>query len=100
MYLSKSRTSRGFQLITFKDGYLQDCSIQESSNLKKQIWVGAEEVSYDENDEPYNSKMALNRRQSFKLGFRLFIFAVTGKVFLGKKRKKSRRKVKLPGNNL
>ena len=54
MRLSKTRTERGFQLIEFTDCYAQKCSIQESSNLKKQIWFGCDDLSYDDKDEPYN----------------------------------------------
>lgn len=86
MYLKKTRTERGFQLIEFEDCYQQQCSIQQSSNLKKQIWLGADNVSYDEKDEPYNSRACLGRKESFKVGLRLIIFAVTGRLFHSKKK--------------
>jgi len=88
MYLKKTRTERGFQLIEFEDCYQQQCSIQQSSNLKKQIWLGADNVSYDDKDEPYNSRACLGRRESFKVGLRLIIFAITGKLFRSKDRYK------------
>lgn len=81
MYLSKTRTERGFQIVKFEDCYQQQCSIQQSSNLKKQIWLGADNVSYDEKDEPYNSRACLGRKEAFQVAFRLFIFAITGKLF-------------------
>lgn len=90
MYLSKTRTERGFQIIKFEDCYQQQCSIQQSSNLKKQIWLGADNVSYDEKDEPYNSRACLGRKEAFKVAFRLFVFSLTGKLFHdGEKKKKT-----------
>lgn len=89
MYLSKTRTPRGFKIIHFEDCYNQQCSILESSNLKKQIWLGAENVSYDDKDEPYNSKACLGRKESFKIGLRLLIFAITGKLFVDREKDKS-----------
>lgn len=95
MHLIKTRTERGFQIIQFEDCYKQQCSIQQSSNLKKQIWLGADEVSYDEKDEPYNSRACLGRKEAFKIAFRLFVFFVTGKLFHDKEKK---HKVKTPFN--
>lgn len=90
MYLSKTRTARGFQIIKFEDCYNQQCSIQQSSNLKKQIWLGADDVSYDEKDEPYNSRACLDRKASFKVAIRLLIFSITGKLFADKEKKKTK----------
>ena len=84
MYFNKNRTERGFKIIEFEDCYNQKCSLQQSSNLKKQIWLGADIVSYDEKDEPYNSRMCLDRKGSLKVAFRLLIFSITGRVFFSK----------------
>lgn len=89
MYLCKTRTERGFQIVKFEDCYQQQCSIQQSSNLKKQIWLGADNVSYDEKDEPYNSRACLGRKEAFKVAFRLFVFAITGRLFHDSKKKKN-----------
>lgn len=90
MYLRKTRTERGFQVIEFEDCYQQQCSIQQSSNLKKQIWLGADNVSYDEKDEPYNSRACLGRKEAFKVAFRLMVFSITGKLFRENKPKKQK----------
>lgn len=95
MYLNKTRTERGFQLIKFEDCYNQQCSIQQSSNLKKQIWLGADNVSYDEKDEPYNSRACLGRKEAFKIAYRLLVFSITGKLFHGKKVKNTVPVIKL-----
>lgn len=87
MNLNKGRTERGFQLIEFEDSLNQKCSIQKSSTLKKQILVGANDVSYDEFDEPYNSRACLDRKASFKIAVRLIIFAITGNLYKEKKNK-------------
>lgn len=95
MYLNKTRTARGFQIIQFEDCYNQSCSIQQSSNLKKQIWVGADNVSYDEKDEPYNSRACLDRKASFKVAIRLLVFSITGRLFHDRAKKKT-----TPHNNI
>ena len=87
MRLSKTRTERGFQLIEFTDCYAQKCSIQESSNLKKQIWFGCDDLSYDDKDEPYNSRTCLGRKEALHVSLRLLIFSLTGKLFCSKKKK-------------
>lgn len=85
MNLNKGRTERGFQLIEFEDCYNQKCSIQKSPTVKEQVMFGANDVSYDGNDEPYNSKTCLDRKASFKIAIRLIIFALTGNLYKEKK---------------
>lgn len=86
MRLSKTRTERGFQIIEFEDCFAQKCSLQQSSNLKKQIWFGCDDLSYDEKDEPYNSRTCLGRKEALQVSLRLFIFSLTGRLFFKRKK--------------
>lgn len=45
MELNKNTTSRGFSIITFKDSYDANCSIQKSSSASvDKIWFGVTDV--------------------------------------------------------
>ena len=94
MKFLKTRTERGFQLITFEDNYSQKCSLQKcvTSSNKEQVWLGADEVTYDDADQPVNSRMGLTRAQSFKLAFKLLYFSIFGRLFFEKKDKDKNKK--------
>ena len=85
MYLNKTGNSRGFQSIDFNDLCDKPCVISQSSNMKQQIWLGCTSLSYDEDNNPYNTKICLDRKSSFKIAMRLIIFSLTGQLFKKKK---------------
>lgn len=86
MTFNKTRTERGFQVLRFEDCNKQQCSIQVESNVKKQIMLGADNISLDEDSEPYNSRALLGRKESFKVALKLLLFSITGRLFINKKK--------------
>lgn len=59
------RTSRGFELIEFKDLYGYDCSLQASSLADKSaLWLGCEHESiHSVTGEQIGARMHLDRKQ-------------------------------------
>lgn len=45
MEFKQTKTARGFKLITFKDDYNEECSLQESSSVEPHIWLGIEDAN-------------------------------------------------------
>ena len=90
----KDKTSRGFDIIRFKDDYDTMCNIQESSSIEPHIWLGIEDphplilrndgkgwVDYDmPRNVVVHHRMHLTPMQAASLGMELIKYAITGKI--------------------
>ena len=108
MQFIKKKTKRGFALVNFQDDYGVDCNVQISSAVEPHIWLGVPRpdvlirykdakilgldlVKRDYETNQYGwceypipkealieSRMHLNKKQSFKLAIELLKFAIFG----------------------
>lgn len=94
MKLRKSKTDRGFDLNNFEDAYGVSCSLQESSSVIHHVWLGVNDadpqimasktpqggtgwVPYEiPNDVLLTTRMHLNTRGAWVLGWKLIRFAI------------------------
>lgn len=100
----KSLTGRGFGILKFKDAYRHECSLQRSSSIDPHVWLGlnsadpqimardAAEHGVHTSETtgwvPYpiprevslHTRMHLNKRQCWALGWRLIWFALTERL--------------------
>lgn len=92
--MEKSKTTRGFSIIRFKDSYSVKCNIQKSSIMgPAHIWIGCEKAEpkvlipgkgWKELDLPeetaINTRMHLSRKQVLGLLPILIKFVVLGRL--------------------
>jgi len=106
----KEKTNRGFDLLTFKDDYDSQCSVQISSSVEPHIWLGISkprmsimkkdadrlgietEKRHPETNEYgwcdfsvpkevlVESRMHLNKEQAKQLAKKLLFFAYSGHI--------------------
>lgn len=76
------KTSRGFQLIEFKDLYGEACSIQQSSLADKAaLWLGAEhETIHKVTGEKCGARMHIDRKLAKQLIAILHKWVQTGRL--------------------
>ena len=88
MKIRRGYTRRGFRLLSFKDDYGEECSLQESSLVEPHVWLGIDKPKMQNgNDliEPPEgmilySRMHLNQKQARQLAEELMIFADNGSL--------------------
>ncbi len=110
MRFIRENTSRGFDIIKFKDDYGEDCSLQISSACEPHIWLGISEIKalimykdakklglnlekqspecgeagwcdYPIPEEVFMPcRMHLTKKQSFKLAIKLIKFSLFGGI--------------------
>lgn len=66
----RSVTNRHFERLDFKDMYDNECSIQESSNIEKSIWVGTNE-----------NRMIIKQEDCLEIALYLLNFYKNGELF-------------------
>ena len=76
MKFEKSKTSRGFSVLTFYDDYNKECSLQKSSSIEDHIWLGID----DPKEVFVDTRMHLTRKQSIHLAIKLLKFGLFRKV--------------------
>lgn len=105
MKFERSKTKRGFDVLTFYDDYNIECSLQESSSVEPHIWLGIDNANpeimcsdarklglpYAKNANGWqefevpkevlmHTRMHLTKRQVRKLAMKLLKFGLFGKV--------------------
>lgn len=105
MKFKREKTKRGFALLSFKDSYGEECSLQKSSSIDDRIWLGISHarplimcsdarklgLPYAKNENGWqdfeipeevliHTRMHLTKRQSRKLALKLLKFGLFGKV--------------------
>lgn len=81
MPLEFKPTNRGFLRAEFTDRYGINCSIQESSLATEEtIWLGCNDVSFDEQGQQCGARMHLTREMAAELLAPLARFVATGRL--------------------
>lgn len=70
MELIERKTDRGFQRVDFTDMFDNNCSIQESSNIEKSIWIGQDE-----------NRMIIKQEDCLTIALYLIEFYKNGELF-------------------
>lgn len=104
MKFKRSKTNRGFDVLTFYDDYNIECSLQKSSSVEQHIWLGIDKANpeimcsdaqklglpmkanngcqdYEVPEAVFiNTRMHLSKKQARKLAMKLLKFGLFGKV--------------------
>lgn len=93
MKFSKQKTSRGFDLVQFKDSYGETCDMQRSSNVIPHVWLGPHDPNpqvlvpgqgWSKHILPagcsISHRMHLSRRQCLSLAWKLIKFGLFKKL--------------------
>ena len=99
MKMIRSKTGRGFDIITFDDLYNKHCSIQKSSlAFEDAIWIGIDDAEpqilasqteaggtgwvpfYIPEEVSLNTRMHITRKQAFRILKVLIKFVLTGNI--------------------
>lgn len=84
--IKRKYTNRGFRLLLFKDDYLEDCSLQDSSLVEPHVWLGVDQPKMLKGNDLVKlpegmavfSRMHLNQKQARQLAEELLYFAENG----------------------
>ena len=68
--IKEKDTERGFERVEFKDKYNNDCSIQVSSNIESQLWIGVNE-----------NRMLIEQEDCIDIAMYLLRFYYEGKLY-------------------